>query len=162
MLPATSKVLVAKGAKKTGTFTVPAGLEILLIDGPVALSDLDDLVYKLNSGAGGFSKMAASQLDTRLIMDRTLPPAPPNPMTFSKFRFRSFISGSMLSDYTLTSSIVNGVYDVVTASLTFSPVKKVGLITADTTLLTGSTSLSSLIGKLKVAPLTRLYVIVYG
>lgn len=162
MLPATSKVLVAKGVKASTTFKIPAGLEIILIDGPVTLADTDDLVYKLNSGAGGFSKMAASQLDTRLIMDRTLPPAPPNPMTFSKFRFRSFTSGSILSDYTLTRVNINGIYDVATASLSFNPLNQVGFIAADTTLLTKSPSLSSLFSKLKVTPLTRMYVIIYG
>ena len=158
MLPATSKTLVIQGTKETASFTVPAGLEIVLVDGPVSLADTDDLVYKFSSNLAGFSKMTSAQLEGRLLFGRTLPS--PSVLPLSNFRLRSFSSGVLMPDYTVVSSPVNGIYNTELAALQLSPVKQTGLNTIDTRALGRSQTVSSVLGKLVIAPLTRMYMIV--
>lgn len=160
MLPATSKTLVAKGAKETASFTVPANLEIVLVDGPLTLADTDDLVYKFSSNLAGFSKMTSAQLEGRLLFGRTL--FSPSLLPLSNFRLRSFSSGVLMPDYTIVSSPVNGIYETASSALQLSPVKQTGLNSIDTRALNRSQTVSSVLGKLVIAPLTRIYVIVYG
>ena len=65
-----------------------------------------------------------------------------------------------MPDYTIVSSPVNGIYETASSALQLSPVKQTGLNSIDTRALSRSQTLSSVLGKLVIAPLTRIYVIV--